>query len=117
MVGVTLIAQGLTYLLEGTNSGFYIPVIGLLMLVSGAALVAGFMTPVAGFLAMIAGVCSILALFPAITPNFLDGKTAAINVIAISAAILCIGPGSVSVDARLFGRREIIISASRPTKS
>jgi hypothetical protein len=33
----------------------------------------------------------------------------------IAIAVICLGPGAYSLDARLFGRREIIIPA-RPAK-
>jgi hypothetical protein len=35
--------------------------------------------------------------------------SAAFNLAAISAALVLLGPGAFSLDARLFGRREIII--------
>jgi uncharacterized membrane protein YphA (DoxX/SURF4 family) len=42
------------------------------------------------------------------------GDTAAVlDVVAISCALILLGPGALSVDARLFGRREIIIPKSR----
>ena len=34
---------------------------------------------------------------------------AAFNLAAMSAALVLLGPGAFSLDARLFGRREIII--------
>jgi hypothetical protein len=38
---------------------------------------------------------------------------AAFNLAAISAALVLVGPGAFSLDARLFGRREIIIPEGR----
>jgi len=38
---------------------------------------------------------------------------AAFNLAAISAALVLLGPGAFSLDARLFGRREIIIPKGR----
>jgi uncharacterized membrane protein YphA (DoxX/SURF4 family) len=38
---------------------------------------------------------------------------AAFNMAAISAALILLGPGAFSLDARLFGRREIIIPEGR----
>jgi hypothetical protein len=32
--------------------------------------------------------------------------------VVLAAAVLCLGPGAFSVDARLFGRREVIIPHS-----
>ena len=39
--------------------------------------------------------------------------SAAFNLAAISAALVLLGPGAFSLDARLFGRREIIIPEGR----
>jgi hypothetical protein len=38
---------------------------------------------------------------------------AAFNLAAISGALVLLGPGAFSLDARLFGRREIIIPEGR----
>jgi hypothetical protein len=38
---------------------------------------------------------------------------AAFNLAAISAALVLLGPGAFSLDARLFGRREITIPEGR----
>jgi hypothetical protein len=44
--------------------------------------------------------------------NHISALTA-FNLAAISAALVLLGPGSFSLDARLFGRREIIIPEGR----
>ena len=44
--------------------------------------------------------------------NHISASTA-FNLAAISAALVLLGPGAFSLDARLFGRREIIIPESR----
>jgi hypothetical protein len=41
------------------------------------------------------------------------GALTAFNLAAISAALALLGPGAFSLDARLFGRREIIIPEGR----
>jgi hypothetical protein len=43
-----------------------------------------------------------------VTDSFLP----AIPVIVVAAAVALLGPGSYSVDARLFGMREIVIARS-----
>ena len=50
-----------------------------------------------------------LSLLPASTPSVFDSKPALIFALTILLTIIGVGPGRFSVDARLFGRREIII--------
>jgi hypothetical protein len=42
----------------------------------------------------------------------LDTKWIVALVLAVAAAVVPLGPGALSLDARLFGRREIIIPRS-----
>ncbi len=76
---------------------------------AGAALLAGFLTPIAAIIAGpgAAGVC--LSLLPVCTRNMFDSSLPILLAATILVAILLLGPGAFSVDARLFGRREIII--------
>ena len=82
---------------------------GSLMIVVGAALFAGLLTPVVSALATIAyllrGVSPSLPI--AVASGI--GTSEAITLAAVSLALVFLGPGAFSVDARLFGRREIII--------
>jgi uncharacterized membrane protein YphA (DoxX/SURF4 family) len=65
--------------------------LGLLAIVLGASLIAGFATPiVAGLIA-------------------LGTFSSAAFVAAVATAIVLLGPGACSIDARLYGRREILI--------
>ncbi len=82
---------------------------GLLAAAGGASLVIGFLTPVAGAAAALAGI-GIVLWWPLPTrPFLLDGRLAAALMVAMAAAVVLLGPGSLSLDARLFGRREITI--------
>ena len=51
----------------------------------------------------------LLSLLPICTPNVFDSRSAVVFAVAILIALIGIGPGRFSVDARLFGRREIIV--------
>jgi hypothetical protein len=84
------------------------------MVASGGALLIGILTPVAGILVGLGSIAVGLSWFPAAAQNLLD-KPLTIGFIAImAAAIVFLGSGAYSLDARLFGRREIIIpQASR----
>lgn len=52
---------------------------------------------------------------PALSVKALDSPLSVVFVITMSVAIILLGPGAYSLDARLFGRRKIIIP--RPHRS
>jgi uncharacterized membrane protein YphA (DoxX/SURF4 family) len=116
-VGLTAIIQGGVYLAEGAPQTLGTWAVGLLAVASGAALLIGFLTPVAGALAGLISAGVALSWFPAPTANLFDARLSVVFVIIMAAAIVLLGPGAFSLDARLFGRREIIIPhASRLPK-
>jgi uncharacterized membrane protein YphA (DoxX/SURF4 family) len=82
---------------------------GLLGLAAGAALLIGFVTPAAGVVVGLSALGIGFSILPAPTPNLFDARLSAIFAGIMTAAIVFLGPGAFSLDARLFGRREIII--------
>jgi putative oxidoreductase len=94
-------------------------VLSLVVALVGLAIVLGFMTPMAGTMA---AVVHLLSLFSGRLTfcSPLSGRplTENIELAVLSIALVLLGPGAFSLDARLFGRREIIIpdisSADRP---
>jgi uncharacterized membrane protein YphA (DoxX/SURF4 family) len=72
-------------------------------------LVAGLFTPIAGVIAGLGALGIGFSLMPAPTPNLFDARLSAIFAAIMTAAIVFLGPGAYSLDALLFGRREIII--------
>jgi hypothetical protein len=100
LVGVTLIAQSVTQVRssELSAAGWIFTV---LVVLNAGCLLLGFVTPVA---AVITGLASV-AVFN-------------LDIVVLSTAIALLGPGAFSIDARMFGRREILIpNASRSPKS
>ena len=67
------------------------------------------MTPIAGAAVGLAGIGLGLSIIPLSVPNPWNSELAVIFGLTILVAVLGLGPGAFSVDARVFGRREIII--------
>ena len=87
--------------------------VGSLAIAVGAAIFVGFLTPAASAAATIGYFMT--GVSPSLMTEANDhiGALTAFNLAAISAALALLGPGAFSLDARLFGRREIIIPEGR----
>jgi hypothetical protein len=84
----------------------------VLAMVVGCALVTGTLTPAAGAVAAALSLARPFVAGPAGTPGLLNGASLALlAVMGVTVALL--GPGAHSVDARLFGRREIVVPRAR----
>lgn len=83
---------GLLILRITVAAGVVLQTESALALFAAAPLVAGFMTPA---MALVAAVIALMS--------------GASYIAAIAFALALLGPGAFSVDARLFGRREIVI--------
>jgi uncharacterized membrane protein YphA (DoxX/SURF4 family) len=79
---------------------------------SGLALVLGFLTPIVSSFLAAAG-ATILLSMPASTLLLLDSRMALLEFVVMAGAVAVLGPGAASIDARLFGRREVAISEKR----
>jgi uncharacterized membrane protein YphA (DoxX/SURF4 family) len=82
---------------------------GLLALVGAALLLAGFLTPLAAAVLAAGAAGAGFPFLPACTTAIFDSKTSFIFGFTMLVAVIGLGPGAFSVDARIFGRREIII--------
>jgi uncharacterized membrane protein YphA (DoxX/SURF4 family) len=100
--------QGASYLTHVNEPGVLAWTAGGLAVVSGVALIAGLLTPASGVVAGLATLFIVATWTPPSAAVLID-RVAALIVIVDAAALALLGPGALSLDARLFGRREIII--------
>ena len=113
-VALSAIVQGITTLIE-SPAQILSWAIGSLEILVGTALLIGFLTPIAGASASLGTLAIGISWFLTSGDSAHDKAVAALYLGVSSIAITLLGPGAFSLDARLFGRREIIIpEASRP---
>jgi uncharacterized membrane protein YphA (DoxX/SURF4 family) len=113
-LGVVLLVQSAVCLVDWHVLGFLTLAVGLLTVASGALLLIGYLTP---FASVLAGVFCVGCAFSWFAPpnlELLAAKLTAALATVIAVALVCLGPGAFSLDARLFGRREIIIPSPSP---
>jgi len=110
-IGLALAVQGTSSVLEWRGFGFWALAIDLAMIAGGALLLIGYMTPIAGALAALLSLANAFAWVPAPIFDLFQDKMTAVLAAIVALAIICLGPGALSLDARLFGRREIVVPA------
>lgn len=108
VVGIAIIIQGGTYFGQAGGS-LIASLIGAAALISGVSLVLGLFTPFSAVLAGLDLIGEAASAIPAATLNLFSSQPALIFALTLIVAIIGLGPGRFSIDARLFGRREIII--------
>jgi putative oxidoreductase len=110
---LVLLAQGMACFAGGSVPRWGTLAVGAVAVLSGSLLLIGLMTPVAGALAAldIAGIA--LGWLPSPLPHGLGPGLAGAFPVIVAMAIALLGPGAISVDAALFGRREIKIPPLR----
>ena len=103
-MGIGLVVQGTLWLGDSMVAPVWF---GFMALIVGALLTIGLLTPIAAILVVLssAGLASMF-----------DSNLSVVLAAAIAISIFLLGPGALSVDARLFGRREILIPLCNPQK-
>jgi uncharacterized membrane protein YphA (DoxX/SURF4 family) len=87
--------------------------VGVMVALSGGLLLLGLMTPLAGLLAAVGTGALSVSWLPSPHPNVFDVGLTALLVVLVAVATALLGPGAFSLDAVLFGRREITIPQKR----
>ena len=106
--GLAVLGEGRFYVTDHNPS----PVswiLGLSAFAAGGLLIVGFLMPVVGTAVTAVAIGIAFSVIPAALPTLFSSKIAVAFGGAILVSITGLGPGAFSVDARLFGRREIII--------
>ena len=107
-LGLTTLFEGVEFLSETAVSPALNWILGFLLLTAVVFLLAGFLTPPLALTALAVGAASLVG----------AREAAAFEVYAVilAAAIALLGPGAFSLDARIFGRREIVIPRASDDK-
>jgi uncharacterized membrane protein YphA (DoxX/SURF4 family) len=106
-LGVALLIQGASYL-RGPHH-IVEALCALTTIAGGVLLIIGFLTALVSALITLGAAGVALSLLPLGAPDLFDTRLADVFAAAILLAVLLLGPGAFSVDARVFGRRQIII--------
>jgi uncharacterized membrane protein YphA (DoxX/SURF4 family) len=107
-VGLTLLTRSGACLAEAAGKPI-VYIDGVSGILAGGLLAVGFLTPIAGIGGGIAAILTTFNVLPGCSFGGFDSRQGLIFGLAILLAVAVLGPGAFSVDARLFGRREIII--------
>ncbi len=114
-VGITAIIQGIAYLSDYRNAPLSTLAIALFAVLCGALLVIGLMTPIATPAVVFGIIATAVSIVPAAIYNLLETFSSAVFARVLAAALALLGPGALSLDALMFGRREIVIPGKSNT--
>jgi uncharacterized membrane protein YphA (DoxX/SURF4 family) len=112
--GATIATQGVILLFSYSNLSVTALAAGVLLTLTGVFIVIGFLTPIVSPLAALE--CATTLVWSTLPWGLLGSSWVVFRLMAMFVAIALIGPGSFSVDAHIFGWREIVIPSPTPRK-
>lgn len=109
LIGLTALFQGWASLEIDHTLASLSSILGLFTVSCGLLLLAGFLTPVLCTIFSIDVLATAADLLPAPTQNLSGRAVPALYLVVVATAVALLGPGAISLDARLFGIREIVV--------
>jgi putative oxidoreductase len=109
--GSTLAAQGIIYLLSRPNLAIGVIALSAFLTLTGVFILIGFLTPIVNILAALE--CVVALVWVELPWGLLTPNLGVFRLIMMFVAIALIGPGAFSIDAHLFGWKEIVIPAAQ----
>jgi uncharacterized membrane protein YphA (DoxX/SURF4 family) len=107
--GMALVSCGMVHFIAWQEASVLILTVAALSSLCGLSLLFGLFNWLACSLGALISLGIALGLIPVTMLNVSSAKVSAIFTAVIAIALLCIGPGAYSLDARRHGHREIII--------
>jgi uncharacterized membrane protein YphA (DoxX/SURF4 family) len=111
--GAAAIAVGVAYA-DGWSLLLSSRLAGVFFIIDGLLLLLGLLTPAAGLIAPILACAAAFHWLLPPSPWYLEIRAVALPFSTISLSLVALGPGAYSLDARIFGRRQLRIRARPP---
>jgi uncharacterized membrane protein YphA (DoxX/SURF4 family) len=114
LLGIVASWQAMSYLEQAPEPTAMAWTAAVLAPISGVLLIAGGLTPASS---AVAGMSLLIVSFtngPSVAALLPLGWTGAVCMAVVAVALILLGPGALSIDARWFGRREIVFVQSPP---
>lgn len=109
--GITLLACGVIHFVAWQEASVLILTVAALSSICGLLLLFGLFNWLACSLGALLSLGTAFGLIHVPVFNVLSANVSAVFTAVIALALLCLGPGAYSLDARRHGHREIIIPA------
>jgi uncharacterized membrane protein YphA (DoxX/SURF4 family) len=113
-LGIPLLVEGIALLAEWRDAASLLIVVALTSIAAGITLLVGYSVGLGAIAGDVVVIAVHLSSLDGERLNLFSSRIACFLAMSIAIALVFLGPGAFSIDARRFGRREIVIPP-RPT--